>query len=125
MRGATFGQAVGLYFARYVTFSGRASRAEYWWAMLFVAIGTLALTAVDAATFGAGPGDPAVLSSIFGLATLLPTLAVSVRRLHDIERSGWWVLIALVPIIGFLVLLFFHLQRGTDGPNRFGTVEGA
>lgn len=123
-RGVSFGEAVSLYWSRYVVFSGRASRAEYWWAMLFLALVTVGLAMVDAAVFGYGPGSPAVVSSLFGLATLLPTLAISVRRLHDIDRSGWWILLLLVPFVGFVVVLVFHLMRGTDGPNRFGGVVG-
>ncbi len=60
------------------------------------------------------------LSSLLGLAILLPNLAVAVRRLHDTDRSGWWVLIGLVPVIGFLVLIWFYVQKGTEGANRFG-----
>jgi uncharacterized membrane protein YhaH (DUF805 family) len=61
-----------------------------------------------------------LLSSIFSLAVLVPSIAVSVRRLHDIDRTGWWVLIGLVPLVGWIVLLVFHVQDGTPGPNRFG-----
>lgn len=125
LRGISFGKAVARYFSGYVAFHGRASRGEYWWAMLFLAAVTLALSAVDAATLGAGPEDPSLLSSLFAVLTLLPTIAVSVRRLHDIDRSGWWVLLSLVPLVGFIVLLFFHIQPGTAGPNRFGTTREA
>lgn len=64
-------------------------------------------------------GDFQVLGTLFSLAVLLPGLAVSVRRLHDIDKSGWWVLIAFVPVIGIIVLLVFFVMPGTDGPNRF------
>lgn len=61
-----------------------------------------------------------LLSTIFSLAILIPSIAVSVRRLHDIDRTGWWVLISLVPLIGWIVLLVFHVQDSTPGPNRYG-----
>ncbi len=61
-----------------------------------------------------------MLTSIFNLAVLIPSIAVSVRRLHDIDRTGWWVLIALVPLIGWIVLLVFHVQDSTPGTNRYG-----
>jgi uncharacterized membrane protein YhaH (DUF805 family) len=61
-----------------------------------------------------------LLSGIYGLAVLIPTLAVSVRRLHDIDRSGWWILIGLVPLLGVIVLLVFALLEGTPGDNRYG-----
>jgi uncharacterized membrane protein YhaH (DUF805 family) len=60
------------------------------------------------------------LSTIFSLAVLIPSIAVSVRRLHDIDRTGWWVLISLVPLIGWIVLLVFHGQDSTPGTNRYG-----
>ena len=61
-----------------------------------------------------------LLSTIFSLAILIPSIAMSIRRLHDIHRTGWWVLISLVPLIGWIVLLVFHVQDGTPGTNRFG-----
>jgi uncharacterized membrane protein YhaH (DUF805 family) len=61
-----------------------------------------------------------LLSTIFSLVVLIPSIAVSVRRLHDIDRTGWWVIIGLVPLIGWIVLLFFHVQDSTPGTNRYG-----
>ncbi len=61
------------------------------------------------------------VSGAFTLAVFLPSLAVSVRRLHDIDRSGWWTLLILIPLVGYIVLLVFFVKIGTDGPNRFGT----
>ena len=60
------------------------------------------------------------MSGLFSLAVLIPSIAVSVRRLHDIDRTGWWVLIGLVPLVGQIVLLVFHVLDSTPGPNRFG-----
>ena len=101
----------------YATFRGRAGRAEFWWFAAFVLAGTLVLSLVDRAVFG-----PRVdfLSALFSLATLIPLIAVSVRRLHDIDRSGWWVLLHLVPLIGLIVMIYFYLLRGDGSRNRFG-----
>jgi uncharacterized membrane protein YhaH (DUF805 family) len=111
------GEAVRSVFSQYATFSGRAVRSEFWWWVLFTIIVAIVLGAVE---YLAGLGDWAPLSGLFGLATLIPNLAVSVRRLHDIDRTGWWLLIGLVPIVGWLVLLWFYIQQGTPGANRFG-----
>jgi uncharacterized membrane protein YhaH (DUF805 family) len=105
---------------RYATFSGRAGRSEYWFFVLTVSLGTMVLLAIDAVT---GTYSPSyfigLLSGVWGAAHIIPGLAVSVRRLHDIDRSGWWLLLGGIPI-GNLVLLVFHCLRGTPGPNRFG-----
>lgn len=103
----------------YVTFQGRAIRSEYWWFTLFLIVVSLVLAGVDVMIFGSD-GFFSPLSDLFGLATLLPGLAVTARRLHDIDRSGWWMLIGLIPLIGWVILIYWLVQRGTDGPNRFG-----
>ncbi len=61
-----------------------------------------------------------VTTGVFGLVTFLPSLAIAIRRLHDLDRTGWWVLLALIPLIGWIVLIIWFCTRGTDGPNRFG-----
>ncbi|MBM6593646.1 DUF805 domain-containing protein [Microvirga pudoricolor] len=105
---------------QYATFSGRAARPEYWYFVLTVFLATLVLVAIDAAL---GTLDAqtriGLFSGIWGAAHIIPGLAVSVRRLHDIDRTGWWVLLAAIPL-GNIVLLVFHCQGGTPGPNRFG-----
>ena len=119
--------AVTTVLSKYATFQGRAARPEYWWWVLATRILFIALAVVDGALFAPMMGFEAFsedagqpLSFLASLALLLPNLAVSVRRLHDTDRSGWWLLLAIIPIIGSLVLLFFMIQRGTDGANRFG-----
>jgi len=111
-------EAVKAVFSKYATFEGRARRSEYWWFVLFNFI----VSVVLAMLFGGGGngfgGD--IFSMIWTLATLLPSLAVGARRLHDTNRSGWWLLIALIPLIGMIVLIVFCASRGTPGPNRFG-----
>ena len=106
---------------KYAVFTGRAQRAEYWYFVLIYTIIYFVLGFVDR-MFGAtrlqeGPG---LLAGIFVLATLIPSLAVGARRLHDTNRSGWWLLISLVPLIGWIVLLVFTVQDSTPGDNRFG-----
>jgi len=115
----TFQEAIASCLSKYVTFSGRANRYEYWYFILFVIIGSLVTSVIDATIFGvddqAGP-----LNAIWSLATLLPSLAALSRRLHDIGRTAWWILIIFVPLAGIIVLLVFACTRGDDGPNQYG-----
>ncbi len=106
---------------KYAVFGGRSRRKEYWYFVLFNVIVSLVLSAVDAllGTFSSA-SNVGLLSGIYGLAVIVPSIAVSVRRLHDIDRTGWWVLIGLVPVIGTIVLLVFAVLEGTPGENRFG-----
>jgi uncharacterized membrane protein YhaH (DUF805 family) len=110
-------EAVRSVLSKYATFSGRAGRPEFWWWVLASLLASIVVNLLD---YAIGMGDVRPLSAIYGLAILLPQLAVSVRRLHDADRTGWWLLLALVPIIGWLVLIWFYIQRGTEGTNRFG-----
>jgi uncharacterized membrane protein YhaH (DUF805 family) len=113
-----FPQAVASCLKKYAVFSGRASRPEYWYWILFYALIQIGTRILDAVVFPT-PGATYV-SSIFNLITFLPTLAVAVRRLHDVNRSGWWLLIDLT-IIGMIYpLLVWKCTKGTVGPNRFG-----
>jgi uncharacterized membrane protein YhaH (DUF805 family) len=105
----TFGKSISTCFSKYANFNGRASRSEYWWWVLFVIL-------VSAATGMVSE----MLSGIFSLAILLPYLAVGARRLHDTDRSGWFLLLNLIPLIGWIILLVFFIQEGKE-PNRFGT----
>ncbi len=106
---------------KYAVFSGRAQRAEYWYFVLFYILILIGLSVIDMFTGtyseAAGVG---LLSGLFGLGLFLPSLAVAVRRLHDTARTGWWMLVALVPFIGFIVLLVFTVQDGTSGDNAYG-----
>lgn len=115
----SFTQAIQSAFANFFTLSGRAPRSEYWYFILFCLLGSLALGVIDGVVFGASLGL-APLSLIFSLVTLVPSIAVAFRRIHDVDKSGWWLLIGLVPFVGWLVLLYFFVQKGTDGDNRFG-----
>jgi uncharacterized membrane protein YhaH (DUF805 family) len=108
-------------FKKYTVFSGRAQRAEYWYFVLFNMIVGVGLALIDQAT-GTLDQDTGVglLGGLYSLAVLLPSLAVSVRRLHDTDRSGWWLFILLIPVIGAIALLIFFVQDSTAGTNEYG-----
>lgn len=122
-----FGEAVGLFFKRYTDFQGRSRRSEYWWAYLFnflvvvvpyVLVGVLGMN-----EYGELNVIGMVLMGIvvlYVLAVLIPNIAISIRRLHDRNMSGWWLLLSLIPYIGGLVLLVFYVLPGTSGPNKYG-----
>jgi uncharacterized membrane protein YhaH (DUF805 family) len=106
---------------QYATFEGRARRKEYWFFTLFYVLVYLVLAVADnlTGTYNADAGL-GLLSGLYILATLIPCLAVMVRRLHDTDRSGWWVLIGLIPVVGDIVLLVFACLDSQPGANRFG-----
>lgn len=106
---------------KYATFSGRSQRSEYWYFFLFYLLIVLALGLVDSAlgTFVEEEGL-GLLSGVFVLGMLIPSIAVGVRRLHDIGRSGWWLFISLVPIIGTIVLVVFAVRDSQPGANAYG-----
>lgn len=106
----------------YVNFAGRARRREYWMFVLINLVISAVLSILDQVLFGRmndGAGMP-VLAGIYGLSVLLPSLGVGVRRLHDTGRSGWWLLLSLIPLIGALVLLVFYVQDSQPGANKWG-----
>ena len=126
-----FMDAVKSGYQNYVNFAGRSSRSAFWWWALFQVIVSVVIGAVEGggwsqmsggmsggmmeAGFNAGP-----IAIVWSLANLLPGLALAVRRMHDIERSGWWVLINLIPLVGVIIYLVWACQKGTSGTNRFG-----
>jgi uncharacterized membrane protein YhaH (DUF805 family) len=139
-------------FSKYFQFSGRARRAEYWWFYLFTVLVSVALGFVDALIIGAPLASSLegfdVLSSVWSLVTIIPSSSAAARRLHDTDRTGWWQLLVLLPmltlflpyvrfsdatanptvlivgavgmVIGAILLLVWLASRGTQGPNRFG-----
>jgi len=115
-----FWPAVSSCFGKYVTFSGRSPRSEFWYWALFCWLASLLLFTLDAAVFGLNDGGLGPLSGIFSLAIFLPSVAVTARRLHDVDRSGWWMLIYCIPLIGFVLYFVWNCSRGTYGMNRFG-----
>jgi uncharacterized membrane protein YhaH (DUF805 family) len=97
----TFQESIRVCFTKYADFTGRASRSEYWWFFLFIVLVSLGASMISN-----------VLSVVFSLATLLPSIAAATRRLHDTNRSGWWQLICIVPVVGLIVLIVFLAQEG-------------
>jgi uncharacterized membrane protein YhaH (DUF805 family) len=110
----SFGAAISSCLSQYVGFSGRARRSEYWFFVLFAFLVSVAASVLDAAIGGS------VVSVLTSLALCLPSLAALVRRLHDTDRTGWWVLIGLVPFAGAIVLLVYACLDSQPFPNRYG-----
>jgi uncharacterized membrane protein YhaH (DUF805 family) len=132
-------EAVRTCIEKYATFSGRARRAEYWWFVLACTIGGALMNVIDALVFGVTvmPSPelaesassmemdlyyfvPSIFGSVFWLALIIPSISVSVRRLHDLDKSGWWWWLWLLPLIGWIIMLIWYLGRGTVGPNAYG-----
>lgn len=111
----SFTEAVSSVFSKYADFNGRARRSEFWWFVLFNIIASGVADILSRAILG---ND--ALSGLYSLAVLIPSLAVSVRRLHDIDRSGWWLFLGLLPLIGAIVLIVWYAKPGTPGGNSFG-----
>jgi uncharacterized membrane protein YhaH (DUF805 family) len=108
-------EAVQTCLRKYVGFSGRASRPEFWWFFLFIIV-------VDSIAYGvdAAAGARGILYAIVALALVLPSLAAEFRRLHDTGHSGWWLLIVLIPLIGTIWLIVLLASKGDAGPNKYG-----
>ena len=109
----TFQEAIKDGFGKYVQFSGRSSRSAYWYWVLFVILAGFAVGLVDTIL-----GIGGILELVFDVAIFLPTIAIEIRRLHDIGRTGWWLLL-YISVIGFIVLIVFYLTK-SDGPNKYG-----
>jgi uncharacterized membrane protein YhaH (DUF805 family) len=105
---------------KYAVFAGRARRKEYWVFQLCNSLIVLVLLAIDALTGMKKDVGLGLLSSLYVLAVLIPSIAVLVRRLHDTRRSGWWIFIGLIPLIGPITLLIFAVQDSQPGENRYG-----
>ncbi|QPM90725.1 DUF805 domain-containing protein [Pseudooceanicola algae] len=114
----TFADSIRTVFSKYATISGRAARSEYWWFLLFTWGVNVLFAILGAEASGFSLID--ILSIIFGLVVLLPAICVGGRRLHDRDKSAWWLLLAVIPVIGTIILLIWMAMKGTDGPNRFG-----
>jgi uncharacterized membrane protein YhaH (DUF805 family) len=137
--GATFQQAVRRFFKKYTVFHGRASRSEYWWwalvsfavsivLQILISTGTAGATtsASGAVTSAPGPGlfIGGALAVVFGLATIIPSLALVARRLHDVNLSAWLMLVALVPFLGGLALLVMTILPSNPAGQRFDQPGG-
>ncbi len=102
---------------KYAVFSGRARRKEYWYFELFNTIIVFVLAFIEGFATG---NDYSVFAILYNLAVLLPSIGVSIRRLHDTGRSGWWILIGLIPLIGAIILLFYVVSDSQEGTNQYG-----
>ena len=119
----SFTDAVRLGFQRYTDFSGRSTRAEYWWWALFGLLVGIILGAVDTYTGTVGMfGNYGLLGILFQLSVLVPSLAVGARRLHDINMTGWWQLLHLVLVIGSIVIMVLAIKPGDGHENKYGPV---
>jgi len=119
--------AVQTVLKKYAVFSGRAPRSEYWYWVLALVLVSIGVTLVDGAIvapmlgferFSEDAGQP--LEMLFTLAIFLPALGVSIRRLHDTDHSGWWILLGLIPIVGTLILLWWYTRPSDEGDNQYG-----
>ncbi|MBN8828802.1 MAG: DUF805 domain-containing protein [Sphingobacteriia bacterium] len=104
---------------KYTEFKGRASRSEYWYWALFIILSDIILYIIEEVVFGYSP--TLIISLLFLIIFITPTVSVSVRRLHDINKSGKWLLLALFPIIGWIILFIWSIKKGDEGDNEFGS----
>ncbi len=110
-----FGQAISAGFSKYVNFSDRSCRSEFWyWTLFTFIVGVVG-------NIGNAMLHTHVVNLLLSLPFIIPGWAIAIRRLHDIDRTGWWVLIGLIPFIGGILLVIWFATKGTDGPNRFGS----
>ena len=106
---------------KYAVFNGRARRKEYWYFVLFNILISMVLGIIDGATGSFNPEmGIGLLGGVYSLAVLTPGIAVSIRRLHDTDRSGWWLFILLIPLIGAIVIIVFTVQDSQTGENQYG-----
>lgn len=110
----SFADSIRTCLSKYATFSGRARRSEHWWFYLFTILVYIVVGIIDAVI------NNSILGLLAVLALLLPSLAVTVRRLHDTGRAGWWIFIALVPFVGGIILLVFECMNSQPGTNQYG-----
>ncbi|MDC0333487.1 DUF805 domain-containing protein [Candidatus Pelagibacter sp.] len=111
----TFTESVSACFKKYFVFEGRASRSEYWWFQLIVAPAYIIFEITDSES-----SPVSFLFLVITLLTLIPAISAGVRRLHDTNKSGFYLLLSFIPFIGGLIVLFFLIAQGTKGKNRFG-----
>ncbi len=121
-----FGTAVKSFWSNYSNFKGRARRSEYWYIQLFLVLTNLAAAVIDLALMDGdvdrfiANGGGGIVGLVWILATIVPAIAVLVRRLHDIGKSGWWALMVFLPFVGALVLLYFSVQDSQAEANAYG-----
>lgn len=109
--------AVKSFISRYTDFKGRSARSEFWWVVLAIFIANIIIglmTALVGDTLGG------ILSLLFTLAIIIPYIALGIRRFHDLDKSGWWFLTLLIPLVNLVIILIFFTQKGTAGSNQYG-----
>ena len=118
----SFKESIVNVFQNYANFSGRARRSEYWYFTLFIFLVSAVLSGLNAAVFGTDAQMTifTVIQSLFSLATLIPSIAVTVRRLHDIGKSGWFYFLILIPVVGSIILLVWECKDSEPGTNAYG-----
>jgi uncharacterized membrane protein YhaH (DUF805 family) len=125
----SFATAVKSFWSNYTNFKGRARRSEYWFIQLFLIATNIAVAVIDLALMNGdverfiANGGGGIVGLIWIFATIIPALAVLIRRLHDTNRSGWWALIGLVPVAGAIVLLVFTVEDSNKGVNKYGASQ--
>jgi len=122
----SFTAAIKSFWSNYAAFKGRARRSEYWYIQLFLVLTNLAVAAIDLILMNGdidrflANGGGGIVGLVWILVTIVPALAVLVRRLHDTGKSGWWILIGLIPFVGTIVLFVFSVLDSDAGANRYG-----
>ena len=107
------------FITNYANFKGRTSRADFWWAMLGYFIAAFIVGFIGGLLFGASENNTNILTTVFTLATFIPVLALDIRRLHDINKSGWYVLISLIPLVGSIILLIWFCSPSVNENNAY------
>lgn len=119
LRSVSFTQSIELFFKNYVNFSGRSSKSAFWWWFLANVVFSILATLIDTMTFGPMTPQQGPVATIWSFITLIPGIALGARRLHDINKSGWWQLIAFT-IIGIIPLIIWFVRAGDPYENDFG-----
>ena len=125
----SFATAIKSFWSNYKNFKGRARRSEYWFIQLFLVATNIAVAVIDLALMNGdverfiANGGGGIVGLVWIFATIVPALAVLIRRLHDTNRSGWWALIGLVPLAGAIVLLVFTVEDSNKGVNKYGASQ--
>ena len=120
-----FGQSISSCMGKYGTFSGRASRSEYWWFYLFTILMSWGSTIVGAAMFTFGDPMVDILPGIVSLVFFIPAIAAGSRRLHDIGKSGWWQLLFIIPIIGWILLIVWLATNTKPEGDKYNLIEAS
>ena len=122
-----FTAAIRSFWSRFADFKGRSRRSEYWYVQLFLVVTNLAVAGIDLALMDGdvdrfiANGGGGIVGLIWIFATIVPALAVLIRRLHDTGKTGWWALVGFIPLVGAIVLLVFTVTDSSPGENKYGT----